>query len=521
MRLTSRGVQCRMPVFDVVILGSGFAGSLFGLILQKQGLSVLVIDRARHPRFAIGESSTPAADFILESLCDRYGLSELRPLCRYGSWCRELPQISRGLKRGFSYFHQQPHEPYSPGVNHENELLVAANSCDEVGDTHWYRADVDQYVAVQFVASGGELWEETQVETARQENSGWEIQGTREGAPISVRAHFLVDGTGGDSALVRWLDLQSHSEALSTHSRSLFGHFADVRLWSDLLHEDGIDQSQYPYPCDQAALHQIIDGGWMWVLRFDNETTSIGWSLDCRKHPLPTDQSSLQEWAALLDQYPAVARHLANARPVAPFTVERPLIRTERLQRLVSPIAGDNWALLPHTAGFIDPFYSTGIAHSLLGVERLADIIPRLPRERTSELERYSQTVVNEIRLIDQLVSLAYRCMGHDPRLLHAASMIYFAGATTFEARRRGGSRGDFLLVDDPEYCRVVHELTTAYPDADGIWNANAVADWTALVERRIAPWNSVGLFQPRHDNMYWHTAAGKDSVSARSSELS
>ncbi len=61
-----------MPAYDVVILGSGFAGSLLGLLLRKQGLSVLVIDRARHPRFAIGESSTPAADFILESLCEEW-----------------------------------------------------------------------------------------------------------------------------------------------------------------------------------------------------------------------------------------------------------------------------------------------------------------------------------------------------------------------------------------------------------------------------------------------------------------
>ena len=77
-----------MRQFDVVVIGSGFAGSLLGLILVKQGLSVLIIDRAAHPRFAIGESSTPAADFILESLCEQYQLSSLRPLCRYGRWCR-------------------------------------------------------------------------------------------------------------------------------------------------------------------------------------------------------------------------------------------------------------------------------------------------------------------------------------------------------------------------------------------------------------------------------------------------
>lgn len=510
MRLTSRGIECRMPAFDVVILGSGFAGSLLGLILQKQGLSVLVIDRARHPRFAIGESSTPAADFILESLCERYKLPELRPLCRYGSWCREQPQISRGLKRGFSYFHHRPHEPYSPGVNHEHELLVAASSSDDVGDTHWYRADVDQFVAGLFVAARGELWEETQVEVARQENAAWKIQGTRDGAPISVRAQFLVDGTGGDSALVRWLNLQNHAETLSTHSRSLFGHFTDVRLWSELLQEGGIDQRQYPYPCDQAALHHIIDGGWMWVLRFDNGITSLGWSLDCRMHPMPKDLSTPREWASILGRYPSIARHLANIRPADPFSVERPLIRTQRLQRLVSPVAGETWALLPHSAGFVDPFYSTGIAHSLLGVERLARIIPLARPERNEALLRYSQAIPREIRLVDQFVSLAFRGMGNDPQLLHAASVLYFAGATTFESRWRTGCGGDFLLADDPEFRLAVREIVSAFPETERGFQKEAVHHWTSQVESRIAPWNSVGLFQPRHRNMYWHTAAEK-----------
>ncbi len=110
----------------------------------------------------------------------------------------------------------------------------------------------------------------------------------------------------------------------------------------------------------------IIDGGWMWVLRFDNGITSLGWTSTPASIRCPLPQSPAEEWAIMLEQYPAVARQIGSVRPAAPFSVERPLIRTERLQRQVATIAGDTWALLPHTAGFIDPFYSTGIAHSLL-----------------------------------------------------------------------------------------------------------------------------------------------------------
>jgi transcriptional regulator GlxA family with amidase domain len=47
--------------FDIVIVGSGFAGSLMAMIARRLGHSVVLVERGRHPRFAIGESSTPLA----------------------------------------------------------------------------------------------------------------------------------------------------------------------------------------------------------------------------------------------------------------------------------------------------------------------------------------------------------------------------------------------------------------------------------------------------------------------------
>ncbi len=59
---------------DVVVLGSGFSGSLLAQILGRTGRSVALLDNHGHPRFAIGESSTPAANLILKELADRYDL---------------------------------------------------------------------------------------------------------------------------------------------------------------------------------------------------------------------------------------------------------------------------------------------------------------------------------------------------------------------------------------------------------------------------------------------------------------
>ena len=81
---------------DVAVVGSGFSGSLAALALRRRGRRVVLIERGRHPRFAIGESSTPLANLLLEELADRYDLPRIRPFSKWGSWQRMRP--GRGLR---------------------------------------------------------------------------------------------------------------------------------------------------------------------------------------------------------------------------------------------------------------------------------------------------------------------------------------------------------------------------------------------------------------------------------------
>ena len=58
---------------DVLVLGAGFAGALMALVAQRLGLRVVLLEKGRHPRFAIGESSTPIANLVLEGLAHGTG----------------------------------------------------------------------------------------------------------------------------------------------------------------------------------------------------------------------------------------------------------------------------------------------------------------------------------------------------------------------------------------------------------------------------------------------------------------
>ena len=97
-------INLAMP-FDLCVVGSGFGGSLLAMIARRLGRSVVLIERGRHPRFAIGESSTPLANLLWEELARRYNLPGLLALAKWGSWQRTYPGIACGLKRGFTFYH--------------------------------------------------------------------------------------------------------------------------------------------------------------------------------------------------------------------------------------------------------------------------------------------------------------------------------------------------------------------------------------------------------------------------------
>ena len=117
------------------------------MIARRLGHSVILLERGRHPRVVIGESSTPLSNLLLEELAARYDLPALRPLAKWGTWQKQYPKIHCGIKRGFSFFHHDLRRRGPSEISAGNHLLVAASPHDAIADTHWYRADFrrDEY----------------------------------------------------------------------------------------------------------------------------------------------------------------------------------------------------------------------------------------------------------------------------------------------------------------------------------------------------------------------------------------
>ena len=156
--------------FQIAVIGSGFAGSLAAMSAHQLGFSTVLIERGRHPRFAIGESSTPLANLLLEEIADDFDLPFLRPLSKWGTWQKQLPQIACGLKRGFTFYQHEFDRSFAPDAERRRQLLVGASPNEEVADTHWYRPDFDQNLVQHAQTLGVTYWDETCLTGAEREN---------------------------------------------------------------------------------------------------------------------------------------------------------------------------------------------------------------------------------------------------------------------------------------------------------------------------------------------------------------
>jgi FADH2 O2-dependent halogenase len=434
--------------FDLAVVGSGFAGTLTARIARQLGLRTVLLERGRHPRFVIGESSTPLADLLWTELVRRYDLPKLAPLAKWGSWQRELPHLPCGLKRGFTFFHHRAGEPFQDDKTCSRQLLVAASSRDETADTHWYRPDFDAFLVNEAVAAGIEFLDATDLTAVDFSPTAVTLVGLRDGRPLRLTARFLVDASGPRGFLFRQLGLAEAAAVHPVPTQSLYAHFRGVRRLAEL----GVpaDAARAPYPPDDAAVHHVFAGGWIWVLRFNHGVTSAGAAVTDELAGALGLADGAAGWERLLARFPTVRAQFASAEPVTAF------YHSPRLPFAAATITGPRWALLPYGAGFVDPLLSTGFALSLLGVARLAAAFERgLERpEFAAELAQYAEATAAERTATQRLIGSLYAAMG-DFACFRDLTLLYFAAAEYSEIARRLGRpelAGSFLLHDHPRF---------------------------------------------------------------------
>ena len=436
-----------MRNYDIAVFGSGFAGSLIAMIAKRQGYSVVMLERGKHPRMTIGESSTPLANLLLDELATRYDLPAIRPLAKWGSWQRAYPHIGCGLKRGFTFYHHEVGKPDAPDPDHVRQLLVAASPHDEIADTHWYRPDFDLFLVEQAQALGVDYIDEATTKCLLESEDGVSFDVVRKEETTGFRARFAIDATGPRGFMHRAFQLPEASLPGYPSTQALYSHFSGVSLPNA---PGDRDNEVPPYPPEQAAVHHIFDGGWVWVLRFNNGITSAGVAATEEAGRQLRMHEGVAAWDRLLDSIPALKEQFATARAELPFTY------LPRLSFLSSRVTGRRWSMLPSAAGFIDPLLSTGFPLTLLGVSRLAAILGSglaAPKFQ-SELQSYATKTTEELLATSRLIARLYGNMSNFT-VFKSLCLLYFAAATYSETARRLGKTHlatSFLLHDHAEF---------------------------------------------------------------------
>ena len=462
------------------------------MIARRLGLRVMLLERGQHPRFAIGESASPLAGILIEQLADRYDLPRIRPLSAYGTWQRAYPDITCGLKRGFTYFRHETGARYRAVPDRANQLLVAASPNDELSDTHWLRADVDHFLVREASALGVDYLDRVHLETIEWQADGAPLlHGTRGGQPLRLRARVVVDASGPHGFLSRTLSIDNAGFDGYPATQALFSHFTGVARCDSM--PDFASEGPPPYPVDDAALHHVFDGGWMWVLRFGNGVTSAGIAV--------TDDMAVElqladgepAWRRFLARYPSIAAQFASSTAIREFTW------MPRLAWRARVASGPGWAMLPSAAAFIDPLFSTGIPLTLLGIERLAATIENTGRPEGRPSATYSDLTLADA---DHAARFVGGCYAAFPRFREFAaySMFYFAAASFSEMSRRVGAHADssrFLCADREAFAADTVRLS---PSASAV---AATDGYQRAVAAAIAPLNIAGLCDPAKRNWY------------------
>ncbi len=380
--------------YQVIILGSGIAGTMLGTILAKHKVKVLIIDKGSHPKFAIGESTIPYTTFTIAGISELFDIPELHP-----ANIRQKIAHTSGIKKNLSFAYHRP------GQEQKKEEVTQSNS--GVAELHFFRQDLDSYLLNVAIHYGA---------TVKQNCSISDIEFSSDGKNVLITSQegeeflgsYVVDAIGYSSILAQKFNLRENPTHFKSHTRSLFTHMINVPYFEICVHSQkahGMPVSFY-----EGTVHHLFDGGWIWIIPFNNHKDStnplcsVGLQLDARRFP-KTDILPEQEFLEIVSKYPSISKQFNNAKAV------RDWISIPQLQYSSKKCFGDRYCLIPNSYGFVDPLFSRGLASNCGGVKYLATLILEAVKDNDFSEERFQhleQIYRKEIDLHDNLVYGAY-----------------------------------------------------------------------------------------------------------------
>lgn len=378
--------------YDVVILGAGMAGTMLGAILARNGAKVAIIDSQRHPRFAVGEATIRETTMMIKILAERFQVPELHNISSFVAVTENVANTS-GMKRHISYAYHSEGERQRP---HEYFQVVVPETF-EGPEVHYFRQDTDQYLVKVAEQYGCAVREGIRVQDIDIGKLGASILLADE---TKIQASYVVDATGYKSILADKLGLREHPPRFRSNTRSIFTHMTGVKRYEDCSLSQS-DPSMQRW--SQGTLHHCFDGGWIWVIPFNNgpqgsnPLISVGLQFDNRKHPF-TGVAPEDEFKKTISRFPSVAEQFEGAQATRPWVSS-----FDRLQYSSTQSVGDRWCLMSHAAGFLDPLFSRGLVLTMRTMLPTAELLLGAIEDGDFSAERFAKLDEIQQRTLDNI----------------------------------------------------------------------------------------------------------------------
>ena len=353
--MTNEFPDADLPSWDVVVIGGGPAGSTVATLLADNGYRVHLIEKARHPRFHIGESLLPANLRLFEQL-------------GVGDAVRAIGMVKPAA------------EFISPQHGHRMERFRFADAWDKSMPYAYQvrRSELDDILLRNAVAHGADVVQGCQVRDIEflDGDEGVVVSAAHDdGRPHRCRARFLVDASGRDTLLANRLRTKRRNE--KHNSSALYGHFRGAR--------------RHAGPDEGNISIYWFEHGWFWFIPLADGATSVGavvWPHYLKQRRRGTSIEAF--FLETIAMCPPLAERLADAQLTTGVEA------TGNYSYSGDITHGRNFVLLGDAFAFIDPVFSSGVMLAMqsgfVGAQAI-DVCLRSPANAAAALAKFDRDV--------------------------------------------------------------------------------------------------------------------------------
>jgi flavin-dependent dehydrogenase len=330
---------------DVIIIGAGPAGSLAAAHLRKRGLSVLILEKERFPRFSIGESLLPQSIGLLEEA------GMLRAVVEEGFQYKNGAAFVRGDKYTEFDFRQKHSEGW--GTTFQVQ-----------------RGRFDQILASEAERMGAELRFGHEITAVDVSGEFPQLSAKdAEGKPYELKGKFLLDASGFARVLPRLLKL--HKPATFPARRAIFTHVEDHIPAKAKFDRNKILVTVHPQHVDV----------WYWTIPFSNGRCSVG-VVATEEFLAPYTQDLSEGLKAIYGEDPGLKNLFKDA------VWDTPARTIMGYASDVTSLWGKNFALLGNAGEFLDPVFSSGVTIAFKSAALAAPLIDAQLKGQSPDWEK-------------------------------------------------------------------------------------------------------------------------------------